>query len=422
MRQLVLDRHMPDDNVAHRDADQDARGGAEHRQQPADPPRRRRSGEQSDCGRHRPRSYLVARVDVSAQLWKRHDELRDRDPDETDTQHRSPSNQATLCPHVPGGGLDPAAEVRDRVSRTDTDLASEQIGLPRPGAARRAAGRVVPGRGQFFVAGFPVQPGRHHLTTLLACHAVTVGLAPRMVPRRRRRRRGARIDGWDWNNPPRQVRVTAKAPGQTARGATRGPRERPVRWSDDKDLTLLVRAATRGDAEALSELVRATQHDVWRFVAHLAGRDVADDLAQETYVRALRSLRGFRQRAPVRVWLLAVARRVVADHFAEVARERRRWERAAAEPVQRADADPSERLALHDMIAALDPGRRDAFVLTQVIGLSYADAAAVCSCPVGTIRSRVARARDELVAGYYAEGGKAGARVSRASARRPLPR
>ena len=46
------------------------------------------------------------------------------------------------------------------------------------------------------------------------------------------------------------------------------------------------------------------------------------------------------------------------------------------------------------------PERREAFIATQVLGLSYAEAADVCGCPVGTIRSRVARAREDLVTAY----------------------
>ena len=60
--------------------------------------------------------------------------------------------------------------------------------------------------------------------------------------------------------------------------------------------------------------------------------------------------------------------------------------------------DPSGALPLAELIGALDLDRRTAFVLTQVLGLSYAEAARVCACPLGTIRSRVARARAELVA------------------------
>jgi RNA polymerase sigma-70 factor (ECF subfamily) len=50
------------------------------------------------------------------------------------------------------------------------------------------------------------------------------------------------------------------------------------------------------------------------------------------------------------------------------------------------------------LIAALDPDRRAAFVLTQLLGCSYAEAAAICGCLEGTIRSRVARARTDLIA------------------------
>jgi RNA polymerase sigma-70 factor (ECF subfamily) len=57
-----------------------------------------------------------------------------------------------------------------------------------------------------------------------------------------------------------------------------------------------------------------------------------------------------------------------------------------------------EHLALLDLLATLSPDRREAFVATQVLGLSYAEAAEVCGCPVGTIRSRVARARNDLIA------------------------
>ncbi len=58
----------------------------------------------------------------------------------------------------------------------------------------------------------------------------------------------------------------------------------------------------------------------------------------------------------------------------------------------------AEGAAVADLLARLDADRREAFVLTQLIGLPYAEAAEVAGCPVGTIRSRVARARADLVA------------------------
>jgi RNA polymerase sigma-70 factor (ECF subfamily) len=59
--------------------------------------------------------------------------------------------------------------------------------------------------------------------------------------------------------------------------------------------------------------------------------------------------------------------------------------------------DVAEEAAVADLIARLDPDRRAAFVLTQVFRMPYDEAAAVCGCPVGTMRSRVARARHDLI-------------------------
>jgi RNA polymerase sigma-70 factor (ECF subfamily) len=61
-------------------------------------------------------------------------------------------------------------------------------------------------------------------------------------------------------------------------------------------------------------------------------------------------------------------------------------------------ADTSGRVDLDALIAALQPERREAFVLTQLLGMSYDEAADVVGCPIGTIRSRVARARADLIA------------------------
>jgi RNA polymerase sigma-70 factor, ECF subfamily len=138
--------------------------------------------------------------------------------------------------------------------------------------------------------------------------------------------------------------------------------------------------------------VARTQAEVWRLCRHLAGRAEADDLTQETYARALRSLARFRGDASARTWLLLIARRTVADHVRRASRARRP-PAVAPEPVP----DHAGTVALDARVAELDDDRRAAFVLTQLLGLSYAEAADVCDVPVGTIRSRVARAREQLL-------------------------
>jgi len=165
-------------------------------------------------------------------------------------------------------------------------------------------------------------------------------------------------------------------------------------------LTALAFAARSGDADAAAAFVQATQADVWRLCAHLAGRDNADDLVQETYLRAFAALPRFAARSSLRTWLLAITRHVVVDHLRAEARRPRLvdhdWQHAAERRQPRLPGI-ADRVALDELVRHLEPLRREAFVLTQVVGLSYAEAAEVCGCPTGTIRSRVARARDDLV-------------------------
>jgi RNA polymerase sigma-70 factor (ECF subfamily) len=158
------------------------------------------------------------------------------------------------------------------------------------------------------------------------------------------------------------------------------------------EVTAAALRARRGDQAAATAFVRATQTDVWRTCAHLGSRATAEDLAQETYARAFASLHRFVGRSSARTWLLSIARRVCADAVREAVRER-----AITPGAHEPSADHAESVALRAMLASLDADRREAFVLTQLVGLSYAEAADVCNCPVGTIRSRVARARTDLV-------------------------
>jgi RNA polymerase sigma-70 factor (ECF subfamily) len=181
------------------------------------------------------------------------------------------------------------------------------------------------------------------------------------------------------------------------------------------ELTSLARAAGRGDNDALATLIQRTQSDVWRLCAHLVDPAAADDLVQETYLRAIGALKGFRGDAPLRTWLLTIARRVCAAEIGARLRDRQLTARLAALPNDgrghAPEADTQTANAL--LLAGLEPDRRAAFVLTQMIGCSYAEAASICGCPVGTIRSRVARAREDLVAtmaepGESRAGGGAG--------------
>ncbi|WP_293330478.1 RNA polymerase sigma factor SigC [Mycobacterium sp.] len=171
--------------------------------------------------------------------------------------------------------------------------------------------------------------------------------------------------------------------------------------SDDEAVTVYALAAARGDERALEAFIKATQQDVWRFVTYLSDVGSADDLTQETYLRAIGAIERFSARSSARTWLLAIARRVVVDHI-RYAQSRPRTAHGA-DPAHMTASDRHARgfedlVEVTTMIAGLSAEQREALLLTQLLGLSYADAAEVCGCAVGTIRSRVARARDALLA------------------------
>ncbi|MGH3626541.1 MAG: sigma-70 family RNA polymerase sigma factor [Sciscionella sp.] len=170
---------------------------------------------------------------------------------------------------------------------------------------------------------------------------------------------------------------------------------------DDCDITAAALAAKRGDRAAAERFITATQAQLQRMLGYLVSPGHAEDLAQETYLRAFAALGGYAQRSPARMWLLAIARRVAADHLRKRGRSPQAavtedW-LAAAEQAGAIAADHQPALVLRGLILALDVDRREAFVLTQVLGLSYAEAAELSGAAVGTIRSRVFRARAELV-------------------------
>jgi RNA polymerase sigma-70 factor (ECF subfamily) len=164
-------------------------------------------------------------------------------------------------------------------------------------------------------------------------------------------------------------------------------------------LTSLLVQARDGDRLALSAAIRLSQAEVWRLASHLVGPGEADDVTQDTFLRAWRALPAFRADSSGRTWLLSIARRACVDAVRRQSRWRRLTARLHSESAVAGQhtAAVDEQHGLDDLVARLAPAQREAFVLTQITGCSYAESAELCGVQIGTIRSRVARARYELV-------------------------
>lgn len=158
----------------------------------------------------------------------------------------------------------------------------------------------------------------------------------------------------------------------------------------------LARAALT-DPRAADELIRAIQPEVLRLCRSLTDSDAGEDVAQEALLRVLAALPTFRYETTVRIWALSIARRAAMDHLRRAVRRRTLHALVRARHVEERTTIESS-MEVEDLLQRLRPERRAAFVLTQLLALSYEEAAVVLEVPVGTIRSRVSRARNDLVA------------------------
>ena len=153
----------------------------------------------------------------------------------------------------------------------------------------------------------------------------------------------------------------------------------------------------------MDELVRSSYVEIRRLCASLVDEASAADLVQETFVRIVRQLPRFRAQSSARTWMFTIAHGVCMDELRARTRSRGR-DREQLNMAGAYGADPADAVSVMDCIARLDPGRRTAFVLTQLFGLSYGEVAGLEGCAPGTVASRVARARHELIAALGLSG------------------
>jgi RNA polymerase sigma-70 factor (ECF subfamily) len=156
----------------------------------------------------------------------------------------------------------------------------------------------------------------------------------------------------------------------------------------------LCRRAAGGDRGAFSLLVAAHEQRLRAFLAHLAGRDLADELAQESFLKAWQSLQGFRGDAKFSSWICAIGWRCFIDHVRRERSEGRKRE-GAAQVDQQEGADAGARIDLARALARLDAIERAALVLCEGHGWSHPEAAGILRLPLGTLKGTVRRAKEK---------------------------
>ena len=164
------------------------------------------------------------------------------------------------------------------------------------------------------------------------------------------------------------------------------------------DADLVARVLVDDDQHAFSELVRRHQSAVRGLLRQLTRTDVAlaDDLAQQAFLRAYKNIRSFRGEARFSTWLY----RIAYNCFREDARRRKELVGIDEEQIQRQQdphvADPGLR---HDLMRALNLlplNERSAVLLCCQNGLSHDEAARVLDIPLGTVKTNVLRGREKL--------------------------
>lgn len=172
----------------------------------------------------------------------------------------------------------------------------------------------------------------------------------------------------------------------------------------------LVARAQAGDQRAFELLVRKYQYKIIQLVSRLVGDAEAPDVAQETFIRAWRALNGFRGQSAFYTWLYRIGINTAKNSL--VSRNRR----PADQDIDITDAEQyghTEHLSdiatpeaelltdeirdkVNEAIAKLPADLRQAITLRELEGLSYEEIAQAMDCPIGTVRSRIFRAREAI--------------------------
>ncbi len=173
----------------------------------------------------------------------------------------------------------------------------------------------------------------------------------------------------------------------------------------------LVARVQKGDKSAFDLLVRKYQHKIAKLVSrYVYDRTEVEDVTQEAFIKAYRAMAGFRGESAFYTWLYRIAINTAKNYLVSQGRrlpttdiESEEAEQSAEGSVLREIATPEHTLLTSEIaqtvaaaMEALPEDLRTAITLREIEGLSYDEIAAVMDCPIGTVRSRIFRAREAI--------------------------
>ncbi len=180
-----------------------------------------------------------------------------------------------------------------------------------------------------------------------------------------------------------------------------------------RELTELFKRSAKGDEKAFSLIVSETEASVYRYLFSLVGnREDALDLSQETYLKLWRTLASFRGDCTPTTWILRIAKNCALDHLRRAARgsplplvtqDKAGDEQPIELPDPSVDADPEKAFArketqkaVRDAVLSLNEEQQTILILREFEGLSYDEIASRLKLEVGTVKSRLSRARNAV--------------------------
>jgi RNA polymerase sigma-70 factor (ECF subfamily) len=169
----------------------------------------------------------------------------------------------------------------------------------------------------------------------------------------------------------------------------------------------IITRASRGDMAAFEQIYKATSGFVYNVALRVSGSpDAADEITQDVFVNVYRSLGRFGFRSSFRTWVYRIAANAAINHCKSSAR--RRYREVEYDPVSHDVAAPDDTLrpieaaeaaeAVERLLGCLDPDQRACIVLREIEGLDYRSIAETLGVKINTVRTRIRRSREKLLA------------------------